>query len=99
MGYDEEDNSDDGTDRDYGNMNADVEDVTIHRQYQDHILRNRQQLKEPKKFHDYVLLTQGTSTTYDEAMNYEDGAKWKPAMYAEMQSFVESETWHLVELP
>ena len=86
---DNEDNSGNGTDSDNGSVNADVEDIT-QRQYQDHILRYTRQMKEPKKFHDFVLLTQGTSATYDEAMNYKDGAKWKAAMAAEMQSLMES---------
>ena len=95
---DNEDNSGNGTDSDNGSVNADVEDIT-QRQYQDHILRYTRQMKEPKKFHDFVLLTQGTSATYDEAMNYKDGAKWKAAMAAEMQSLMESGAQHLVELP
>ena len=59
---------------------------------------NRRQLKEPTKFHGYVLITQGTPATHDEAMNYEDGAKWKAAMDTEMQSLIESGTGHVVEL-
>ena len=79
-GDDDEDNSGDGTVSYNGSVNADVEEVTTRKQHQDHILRNRWQLKEPTKFHDCLLLTQGKPASYDKAMNYEDGAKWKAAM-------------------
>ena len=59
---------------------------------------NRRQLKELTKFHGYVLLTQDTSAIHDEAMNCKDGAKWKAAMDAEMQSLIESGIGHVVEL-
>ena len=97
-GHDEEDNSGDGTDSDNGSVNADMENITTQRKYQGHILRNRRQLREPIMFHNYVLLTQGTPATCNEAMNFEDGAKWKAAMDAEMQSLMESRTRQLVEL-
>ena len=77
---DEEDNSGDGKNSDNGSVNFDVEDVTTQKQYQDHIFRNRRQLKELTKFHDYVLSAQGIPVTYNEAMNCEDGTKWKAAM-------------------
>ena len=96
---DEEDSGSilDVTDND--NVEVNVEEVSTQRHYADHILRDRRQLKEPAKFLDYVFLTHDTPATYDEAMKCEDGAKWKAAMDAEMQSLIKSGTWQLVELP
>jgi hypothetical protein len=63
-----------------------------------YFLRNRNELKKPKKMDDYVsflnideILKEPIS--YEEAINSEDSEKWKNAMNIELRSLMDNETW------
>jgi len=68
-------------------------------------LRNREDVKKPKRLDDYVMLAESSMNDikepehYKEAMNDHYKEEWKIAMDNEMKSHEENHTWNLEDLP
>ncbi|GBO30829.1 Retrovirus-related Pol polyprotein from transposon TNT 1-94 [Araneus ventricosus] len=68
-------------------------------------LRDRESLRKPKCYEDYIMVAEAFIADFEEPMTFEEaiGCKqnrhWKCAMDVEMSSLIENETWTLEELP
>lgn len=68
-------------------------------------LRNRSDLRKPKIYDNYVLLSEDimsgidTPESYEEVLNSKNKYEWKQAMDLEMMSLQENNTWELTTLP
>jgi len=67
-------------------------------------LRDRECIKKPAYFDDYVMIAEGMfnssdPTNFEEALHSDQRTQWIKAMENEIQSLHDNQTWELVDLP
>ncbi|KAL4089751.1 hypothetical protein QTP88_024723 [Uroleucon formosanum] len=64
------------------------------------VLRDRSTLKKPDRYNIHTFIAKCVNPlNYDEAMTGQNKNEWEHAMYDEITSLYENETWSLVDLP
>ncbi len=79
------------------NEQEDGEDLAVENQPR---LRNRQQIRQPNRFDDYVMIAEHDEpVSYSQAITSDYSREWKAAMDDEIKSLAENNTWQLVTKP
>ena len=75
------------------------EEVVPNKSVRGPVLRDRAQVKPPSRYTDFAMLTYNEPNTFINAIHCDNANEWINAMYSEMQSLNENDTWELVEKP
>lgn len=62
-------------------------------------LRNRNEIRRPEKYNDYVCITETYPSNFDDAMKRNDSDEWRKAMQSEMKSLKDLNVWTACDLP